>query len=248
MRFTEIVAVVVVVALGSFARGQSTPVLPTVTSPEMPADVQQQASCVLQIDGGTAIPTAQYSAGPYGVGSAGFDAATAALLLSSTAMSEPVVRAALAEKSVLVGRQVLIAATPSGIRFLRLEVSLKKAEKPWPSDAANKLLGAMVDRLRAAAEQSQETESKSLEARLAPLAEQLAAAKARRDALVQSLQCVQDAAAQLAGNYGTDPTFSLQSLRAQTPRLKWSWPGSGSGWPHWKAWDRMGRWPPGKPP
>jgi hypothetical protein len=177
-------------------------------SPETPPDIQQRASCVIQIDG----DGADYRG--YEAGGARFDAAMVALLVSSTAMSEPVVQTVLKQNPGLVGRQVLIAAVPAGNRFVRLEVSLKKVAERWPNDAANSLLSALVDRLRTAAGDSQKAESKVRQAQLANLAEQLASVKKRRDEIGESLRSVRDALGQ-TGEFFGDPTVTVHNLQSQ---------------------------------
>jgi hypothetical protein len=183
----------------------------------MPADVEQRASCVIQIDG----DNVSFSPMSYRVAQGPrFDAMTAAWLLSSTALGEPAVETSLEQKPGLLGRQVLVAAAPSGNRFLRLEVSLKKAEKPWPSGAANRLLPALVDRLRAAAKESQKAENAALAVRLAAVTEQLAAAKARKQEIDESLQGVRDVLGYQGDYYGADSTGVLRRVKLEKARIE----------------------------
>ena len=216
---------------GSYAAPYPTPwnmyPAPGTASPETPANVAQRASCVVQIDGGGVdLPPTAY--GPYGhsmayeVGRGGcFDAAMAATLVSSTALSDPVVQTSLKQKPGLVGRQVLIVATPcgNGNRFVRLEVSLKKAEKPWPNDAANTFLAALVDRLRTAAEQSQKAENAVYAARLAVVTAQLAAAKARSSEIGASVRSVREAL-ERTGEFYNEPANALRNLRLQKRQVE----------------------------
>ncbi|MEN6451594.1 MAG: hypothetical protein ABFC96_13965 [Thermoguttaceae bacterium] len=182
-------------------------------SPEMPADVEQRASCIVQIDGvGAGLPSFSYESrqGPR------FDPATVSGLLSSTVLSEPVVQATLKLKPGAVGRQVLIAAAPSG-RFLRLEVCLKKAEKPWPDDAANRLLVALVERVRVAAKESKKAEDAARMSRLVAMKEELAALQTRRQEVGESLQSVRAVLGQ--ENWG-DVTGAVRTLKMQKTQLE----------------------------
>jgi hypothetical protein len=183
--------------------------LVNVISAEMPADVQQRVSCVIQID-------SERSAVPYEFGQARFDANMVAMLVSSTAFSEPAAQAELKLPAGQLGRQVLVNGVASGNRFVRLEVSLKKGNKAWPADAANRLLRALVARVRAAAEQSARAESSDREQRLMTANEQLRQAKGRCAEIGRSLRAINDVLGQNGEFYNyNDPSYMLRNLRQQ---------------------------------
>ena len=210
----------------------SMPFAPPSGSADTPSDVQQRASCVIQVDGDEPDLQPMGFHQPMGFNvarGARLDASAAAMLLSSTALSEPAVEAVLKQKPGLVGRQVLIVATLSGNRFLRLEVSLKQAEKPWAADAANTLMLALVDRLRAAAKQSQQADSAALQIRLGAASRELDDAQARRQHLAELLADVDDALDSPAGygyagggrmGPGTDPTVVIRQTKMERARIE----------------------------
>lgn len=190
--------------------------------PETPADIQQRASCVIQVDGGLMDLSASHVSGAVickaGLGSR-FDATTAALLLSTTALSEPVVQSVFDQKPGLVGQQVLIATKSSDSRFVLLEVSLKKAEKPWPDNAANLLLDALVKQLRTAAEESQKAEKAVLVSRLAVINKKLDASEKRYKEICDSRKRVEAALGPKIG-YVRDPISIIKNVKRKISSLE----------------------------
>jgi len=237
MRYMKYVGISVLISCGILVLGQAAavhsappPDVPPVPSAalsaphagfavEMPGDIQHRASCVIQIDSsGTAYSSSIHMPGrsdyiAVGRGSR-FDAAMAAWLLGTTTLTEPAAQAVLDQKPGTVGRQVFIAAEAYGERFVRLEVALKKSDKPWPDNAADKLLGDLVERLRGAANESQKAEKAAITARLKTLAEQLAAAEARCKEIGESRRSV-EAILGADGGYGGDSLSILRNLRSQ---------------------------------
>lgn len=183
---------------------------------ENPANVEQRASCLIQIDGlGTEYPQIGYEGGR----GSRFDAQALSFLASTTALSEPAVQASLKRKAGLVGRQVFIAAMPTGNRFVRLEVSLKKGDTNWADGDADSVLAALTERLLAAAKESRNAENAALAEKLASAKEQLNESKSRLQEIEDTLAAVHDAMGGSGFQYG-DPGHVVQNLRMQVEQME----------------------------
>jgi hypothetical protein len=170
-------------------------------TPELPADIEQRASCLLQIDN---------VASAYGVRN---DATTISLLLSSTAFSEPVIEKMLKLPAGALGRQVIISTSTASPRMLRVEVALRKGEKHYDSGAAASLLKGLLERLTVALEQSAEAEAKAQQAQLKEITSSMESVKKRLAVVSLSLKKVREATSSAMAY--EDPTMTLQNLRSQ---------------------------------
>ena len=152
---------------------------------------------------------------PYEAGhGARFDAATAAMLASSTAVSEPAVQTSLKQKPVS-GGPTSAHCRGAFRQSVRASGSLaEEGREALAEQRANAILGALVDRLRVAAEESRKAENAAGAARLAALGQQLAAAKARSNEIGRALRSVRDAL-----ENGGDPTYAIPNLRSQKRQL-----------------------------
>lgn len=177
-----------------------------------PADIAQQYSCVIRIDpdGEAAVNVG------YGYGMAN-DSQSAAALLTSTALADPAAEKVLGLSPEKRREMVVINVYPSGFRMARVEVILRKsADAHYKPDASDKLMGALLDNLKAAYAQSAEASRKTIQARREPLEKELETAKKRADELRVKQREARTQTAGIIPNYG-DPTTNLANLR-QTKR------------------------------
>ncbi|MDB5293715.1 MAG: hypothetical protein JWL69_4956 [Phycisphaerales bacterium] len=177
-----------------------------------PADIAQQYSCVIRIDpdGEAAVNVG------YGYGMAN-DSQSAAALLTSTALADPAAEKVLGLSPEKRRELVVINVYPSGFRMARVEVILRKsADAHYKPDASDKLMGALLDNLKAAYAQSAEASRKAIQSRREPLEKELETAKKRADELHAKQREARTQTAGISPNYG-DPTINLSNLR-QTKR------------------------------
>jgi hypothetical protein len=135
---------------------------------EDPANIAQQASCVLQID--IAAPMNDWRADPN----------TAASLLSTTILQDAAAKKALGLNVAQRQKLVNIVGYPAGDRCVRLDVYLRKGDVQYTPDAANKLMSTATDLLRSALQQSIDAQKKAA-------AEQMAAMLKDQDSIKQQL-------------------------------------------------------------
>lgn len=183
----------------------------------VPANVAQQASCVLQIDADTAY------ANPYG-GYAGpaIDAATVAGLIHSTPVLDAAVKkAAFFPGAVRNWREwVVVNAEPTSQRFVRVEVSLLKGHPAElaggdEDDFAGKLLTALTERLRATVKESVEGQRDHYAKRQAAMEKEVEQARQKFAAARDRLRKARAATGTLTSQYGSDPRSALAGLKNQ---------------------------------
>src|SRR5450432_2034269 len=150
------------------ANAQLPVTLPTIV--DDPATVAQQASCVLQVDTG---PRPNNFIG----GEIHADAGTAAGILTSTILQDSAAKTALNFDPQQRQALVKVGAFPTSDQCVLLEIVLRKSETQYPSDAADKMMYAMANGLRAAMRQGIEAQTKAVSAELAAAEKELADAK-----------------------------------------------------------------------
>jgi hypothetical protein len=174
---------------------------PNGTPAVLPADVEQAASCVVQVDGGAD----QFNMYQNPV----------AMVLGSTAFCDPAIAATVKLPAGALGKQVIVMANSSG-RCVRVEVWLKKADKAYEAGAADALLKDLVARLPRALRQSAEAERRSNAQQLEAAETAVEAAKVKLKAVTANIQSVQEVLGQ-TGNYGYgyNTMAAVQNLRSQ---------------------------------
>ncbi len=160
---------------GTFARSSRYPFDPPYgyghrqPEPFAPGDVAQRASCVLQIDSSTGRESGQ---------PAGIDPNTVVGLLNSSAVIDAAVRQVLKLDPERQRQSVALTAHATGPRFAHVEVWLRKGGDLKP-DAADALMKAAVERLRAAVAESVRVQQRSYDQRRAALEAELTDARAK---------------------------------------------------------------------
>jgi hypothetical protein len=180
-----------------------------VVSPEEAAD---RYSCVIRID------ATSDEAGNVHYFSDWFDSQSAVALLSSSALIDPAVKRMLDLSPAQRWEQVVVNVTAAGPRLARLEVVLRKsAQARYPEDGARKTADELLDRLKRAYEASAAAGRKAAEARLKPIADELAATSARYGELRQRQRLIRARAADAEVNsaYPAQAGDQLANLRSQ---------------------------------
>lgn len=182
-----------------------------------PEDASQRYSCVIRVDA----PSDEVGNVHYF--SDWFDSQSAVGLLSSSALIDPVIKHVLDLSPAQRWEQVVVNVTAAGPRLARLEVILRKSPQArYPEDGAQKTADELLDRLKRAYEASAAAGRKAAEARLKPIADELAATSARYDDLRQRQRAIRARAAEAEVNsaYPAQAGNQLTNLRSQYKMLQ----------------------------
>lgn len=167
-----------------------------------PGSVAQQASCVLQIE-------VNRDFGPPAT-----EAGTAAAILNTSLIHDSVAGKVLKLNPEQRNALVVISASQTNERFLRLEVVRKKGDVAYAPDAANRMLWGLCDALQDALEQSARSQKEFLKHRNVEIERELAAAKARLAEVRAKLRECRAATSGISSAYG-DPQSALANVRSQ---------------------------------
>lgn len=173
---------------------------------ETPPDVEQQASCVVQVNAASAL-------------SGRSDINSVPMLLSSTSLCNPVIRKTLDLPAGSLGKLVFITAQMCGGNMVRIDVSLKKTDKPYAPGAADALLAALTDRLRAALQQSAQADAKTSNAQLQSIADALDASRKKLAEISDSNRETRELISTSGSPY-EDPQSVIQNLRSQKRQIE----------------------------
>ncbi|HEX3357397.1 MAG TPA: hypothetical protein VHS31_10540 [Tepidisphaeraceae bacterium] len=175
----------------------------TPTAPINPADIEQQASCVLQIDSDFDPMTGGRT-----------DNQTATALLGSTALRDTAI-ARLADMKLDQHKdKIFVQAYPTSDKFVRVTVILLKDEQAYAADTASKLIGVLCDSLKSAFEQSIKASAQAAATRSDGIQKQLDAAKQKLADVRSKLRDARDANNTNGYGYG-DVDNALNNLMSQ---------------------------------
>jgi predicted nucleic acid-binding Zn-ribbon protein len=198
---------------GGYNAGPGAFVYPVAPQPQQPApeDVDQAASCVLQID---AEPAYNPSTGV----TVALDASTAAGLLQSSAVLDASAKKSLGAKARNWRDWVYVSAVPTSPRFLRVDVMLLKGHPAeWggaDEDIASKLMKAMTQSLRNALKESTEAQREHFDKRVAALEKDADGARQRLKAVRDKIAKYREETGDLPQQYG-DTRIAMTNLRNQ---------------------------------
>jgi predicted nucleic acid-binding Zn-ribbon protein len=173
-----------------------------------PADIAQQASCVVQID-------SDFSGNPYGYQGGASDNQTAAGLLSSTLLVDSAVARIPDAKLQDHRSQIQVQAFPTGVQFVRLNVILTKGDSDLQPDAAAQLLKAVCESLKSAFDESIQASNAAAQARVDSAQKQIDSAKSQLKDIHQQVQQANDALNSNGGRYYGDIDNTINNLKQQ---------------------------------
>jgi hypothetical protein len=177
----------------------------------IPADVVQQVSVVLQVDG---------SMGDDGYNRV--DTSSIASLLGSTAVIDSAVKSVLKVTPTQRREIVIVNSQPAGNRYTRLEVALRKTDQvELPPDAAEKVLAALTDRLKAALQESANAARSVQQAREGDLQKQMEGARGRLQEARTKSRETRDALSKLSVEISNnDPQYVIRNTRQQRNQVE----------------------------
>ncbi|HEY1628242.1 MAG TPA: hypothetical protein VGF52_00190 [Tepidisphaeraceae bacterium] len=165
--------------------------------PEDAANVVEQASCVVQVE---AAQNGDFRS----------DGPTIAAILSSSGVEDSAIKQSLALSVEQRAKLVRIAAYPTNEKCALLVVVLRRGEIQFPANAADKLIHAMIDSLRASVQQTVEVQIKAIN-------DQIDQAKAKQSELNKHLEALRDKLQEDRGKLGelAFGNYTLNSIVAE---------------------------------
>ena len=182
----------------------------------VPADqIAQQYSCVIRLD--SVSDSTLYINGSW------IDSQSAVALLTSSALIDPAVKQVLDLSPSKRWEDVVVNVTAAGPRIARVEVILRKsADGHYPDDGAEKTVKALIDRLKHAYEASNAAGKKAADARIKPIADELAETSAKLEDLRHRQRDIRARSANAAPNGMMNGSMSghVSNLRFQRAPLQ----------------------------
>jgi len=172
-------------------------------APITDAEVAQQASCLIQVEGGTDANDDGSRQNIYPV----------AALANTTALLDPLAKEVLNLSPEQRRDLIRVAAAPLQPRFVSVEVVLKKSDQNYAPDAAQRFLARLCDSIKASLEESISVRAKSLANRRAKLMKDLEGFKAKQETLREKIRTARSKTSSNY-NYG-DRQSSIQNVKQQ---------------------------------